>query len=113
MTILLYSALAVTGFGVIWALWGFNRLVDLEFSRFPDRWVADGRPNGGKLSRAQASFWRSGFARNRVISDWLVKTPGWVRGNPEAESLLARFRTGMVIMLGGVLTFFGVALLGT
>ena len=65
------------------------------------------------LSRAQASFWRSGFARNRVMVDWAVKTPTWAKGSPEAESLLACFRTDTGITLAGAVSFIAVALLGT
>jgi hypothetical protein len=113
MTALLYSALVAMAFGVLWGLSAFNRLVDLEFTEFPDRWAADGKPNGGRLSSAQASFWRSGFARHRVVHEWLVETPSWAKGHPKAKSLLARFRLGFAVMMAGVLTCIGVAILGT
>jgi hypothetical protein len=113
MTAILYVALAITSIGLIWGLDSFNRLVDLEFTQFHDRWVADGKPNGGRTSRAQASFWRSGFARNRLIGAWLLETPEWTRGNPAAASLLRCYRIGATILSIGVFFFIAVALLGT
>ena len=112
MTALLYSALVAMAFGVFWGLSAFNRLVSLEFTEFPDRWEADGRPNGGRLSGAQVSLWRSALARHRLVHEWLAKTPSWAKGHPEARSLLARFRLGIAVMMAGVLTCIGVAVLG-
>jgi hypothetical protein len=113
VTALLYVVLAVTAVGVVLGLESFNRLVDVEFTQFHDRWLADGRPNGGRLSRAQASSWRSGFARHHVFHEWLTATPEWAQGNAEAEKLLRRFRAGTIIVVLTVLVFGGVVVLGT
>ena len=113
MTALLYVVLAITAVGVLLGLESFDRLIDVEFTQFHDRWLTDGRPNGGRLSRAQASFWQSSFARHRVFHAWLTATPEWARGNAEAEKLLRRFRTGTIIVVLSVLIFGGVALFGT
>lgn len=113
MNVFLYVALGVTTAGVLFGLWCFDKLIDFEFARHHQEWVADGMPNGGRRSAAHASFWKSGFGRQHVFEKWLLSTPAWARGDGEAERLLRGFRLGAVVVLLGVSTFGAVVILGT
>lgn len=113
MTILVWSAFTLMAVGVIIGGLAFRRLVEIEFSHFHDQWLKDGRPVGGRGSRKAASFWRSGFSTYQTFNCWLIDTPAWVQESPKASASLRRFRLWTGIMMVGVLTFIGIALLGT
>jgi hypothetical protein len=76
-----------------------SQLIEVEYTEFRDHWLTDGRPVGGKGSRAEASFWVSGFSRNSVLNRWLLETPTWVRGHQRALQLLRTIRISAVAML--------------
>ena len=76
-----------------------SQLIEVEYTEFRDQWLADGRPVGGKRSRAEASFWVSGFSRSSVLNQWLLETPTWVRGHTHASQLLRTIRISAGAML--------------
>jgi hypothetical protein len=84
-----------------------SQLIELEYTEFREQWLADGRPVGGKGSRAEASFWLSGFSRRSVVLQWLLESPAWVQDHMRASQLLRRVRISagamFLSMLGLVL----------
>ena len=69
-----------------------SQLIEVEYTEFREQWLADGRPAGGKGSRAESSFWVSGSSRMSVLQRWLLETPTWVRGHRHASQLLRTLR---------------------
>jgi len=103
----LYVALGIAAIGLVGMTLAFNRLIDLEFTQFPEEWVSDGKPEGGKASRQEASFLWSGFSGWSCFHHWMFKSPDWVVGNREAETLLFRMRLWGAVFTAGLLVLIG------
>ena len=108
MTLLVYAAIGITCIGALVGRYSFDTLVDIEFERFPDQWLRDGKPSGGRLSSRAASFWRSGFAAQDCFYRWMTHEPAWADGSREAQVWLRRMRAGMAIMVVGLILIAGV-----
>lgn len=78
---------------VIFSMRTFDQLVRLEQERYPEQWVADGRPEArfGVRSKLVRPF-RSSFAAQKCNFVWLFVTPRWVREDVDARQLLRRMR---------------------
>ena len=113
MTVFVWFAVFLMAVGAIFSSLAFRRVVDVEYRRFHDEWLKDGKPIGGPASRKAASFWRSGFSTQRASNAWLVYTPAWVRESAEATAALRQFRIGTVVLVAGVLSAMAVALFAT
>jgi hypothetical protein len=98
-----YFLLIIASIGVIGSKLSFNKIVDFEFENFHEHWEIDGKPTGGKASRRQASFWKSGFANCSCFYYWIIWTPAWAKGQPEPEKWLRRLRLYTVIEMAGVI----------
>ena len=108
VVLIAFALMAPSG---VLAFLAFRRLIDIEFIHHHERWVLDGKPVGGPLSRRAASFWLSGFSTKFAYNTLLVSTPQWVRESPEALAAIRRFRRWSAVMMVGVLALIGVALL--
>jgi hypothetical protein len=103
---------AIWALGVILAVAGgagifvASQLIEVEYTEFREQWLADGRPTGGKGSRAESSFWVSGSSRMSVLQRWLLETPTWVRGHKHASQLLRTFRISAGAMFLSMLGLF-------
>ncbi len=90
---------------VIYAGILFDRLIRVESERFRDRWVADGKPSGILWRTDECSSLSSSIAGRRVIGEWLLASPSWVKSDPMLLSTLLRIRfclaAGVIIPLGG------------
>ena len=70
----------------------FDRLVKTEYAANRVAWEADGKPRGFYWNPPECSFFRSGWARNRLSFLWLFSTPSWASDSAECQSWLRRLR---------------------
>lgn len=113
ISLLAYIALAIAVIGMLGIRDRFVRLVDLEHGEFHDEWLKDGRPVGGRASRKEASFWRSGFATQRCFNSWLVGSPTWAMNHRGARRLLVGMRSWSILLIVGIAALGAIAILGT
>ena len=89
----------------VWAgaVLSFGRLVQLEFALYRDEWVKDGRPAGLMVFLPGAS----GLATTICTLKWVLRTPSWSAGDPQATKLVKRFRSLWLIWTTGLVLLFG------
>ena len=109
---LMYLALSITAVGGIAGEMFLEKLIDFEYTRFPNSWVGDGRPYGRKITRHETSFWTSGFSRIVVHYDWLFVIPWWAQESSEAKSLLRLYRLWAGVFLVGFGALLSIAFIG-
>ena len=108
MTLAIWIAFGLMVLGSVVTILSFRQVVEIEFTRFHDSWLADGKPVGGPKSRKAASFWRSRFSSQGLLHTWIFVTPAWAKQSPDAMGYFARGRIGAAMMLLGVLTLMAV-----
>jgi hypothetical protein len=69
----------------------FDRLVRLQYEHHRKDWLADGEPGGFLWSPADWEHGCSWWARSRVMTRWLFKTPTWI-SESSSRQLLKRYR---------------------
>ena len=90
------------------AFWLFNCLVRLEYERYPEEWVRDGRPPafygwGTWPPGARSLLVWGKFVMAAVSLRWLLRTRAWARQDEQAKWLLREFRIAHAISLIGTL----------
>jgi hypothetical protein len=83
------------GFYVValnFSITAFRRLVDYQYQNHKDKWEADGRPRGGKITHKELSFFGSDFASSLCSISWAVRRPDWL----SAGSFVEKFRIDMI-----------------
>lgn len=91
------------------AFWLYNCLVALEYDRYPEQWVRDGRPPYFMWYRRRPPGARSmllplgKFVMAAVSLRWLLRTPASARQDEQAKWLLRDFRIAHAISLYGTL----------
>jgi hypothetical protein len=103
MSVIAWIGWVSLGVGLIGSFIAFDRLVDIEYRLFPERWRADGRPYGGKETRRRATFVRSGLARSVLMTAWMDQPPAWVRESAAARALIQRLRLFNALTMAGLL----------
>ena len=78
---------------LIWAFNTFDSLIKLEYGKFHQQWITDGKPSG--------LFWRpagfrpslqGGIATQKSMLILLFKKPEWIASSAEACILLKKYR---------------------
>ncbi len=83
---------------LLWAFATWDRIIKLEFQKYPVEWQKDGKPPGyfwKTPPSAYSSYWdrlRAIWHRGWLISAWLFRSPAWARSDAKASGLLIRFR---------------------
>jgi len=108
MTIVIWLAFGLMAIGSFIEILSFRQVVEIEFTRFHDSWLADGKPVGGPKSRRAAPFWRSGFSTQIVLNAWLFVTPAWAKQSPDAMRHITRGRIGAGMIFLGIVTLMAV-----
>jgi len=96
------------------SFFAFDALVKREYGLHLEAWEADGRPYGmfwqpdGVEFRSRS---RRGRPTQRCMSVWLIRTPHWVREDPEAARLLSRMRWFTLAWYIGVIALAGLIVL--
>jgi hypothetical protein len=88
--IVFISALAV----LFYTFSSFDHLVRAEYESDRKAWEADGRPRGFFWEMPECTWFRSGWAGNRLGFIWLFTTPAWVANSETYRTWLKRFRIG-------------------
>ena len=98
------AGVILLSFGAVESRIALERIVDVQYHGRHAEWVAAGRPTGGDPTRHELSFWRSGFARDRVFWQWLLVPPGWITADPTSASALRSMRRAVAVSAVGVAT---------
>jgi hypothetical protein len=77
---------------LLWLLWTFNRLVQVEFERYPEQWRADGRPLFLPLRWDTRWTFRRWLATQRCALAWALRQPKWSHANSEVSKCARRLR---------------------
>ena len=101
VALLIVSWIAVVGIGCL----AFDKLMQLQYTRFRRSWEKDGRPFGifwvpPEVKRS--GFWAfigSSSAHKRAKFDWLFITPAWVKESAEARAWLYAYRVLFLVSL--------------
>ena len=76
----------------IWSLHLCDRIVMCEYHFHREDWERDGRPKGFYWKPKGETHLLGRFETRRLGYRWLLKTPEWMKGDPECLLLLKRFR---------------------
>jgi hypothetical protein len=78
---------------VIVAFLIYDRIIQLEATRFPAAWQQDGQPGG--IFRSPPHAKRE--TRSSAFFSWLFKTPSWARDDQQIRRLFWSFRILVII----------------
>ena len=67
-----------------------DRLIRLEFERYPDEWVKDGKPVGAFYRPAGTSLFQN--ASTWAVGKWARRPPQWILEDGDARIALKRYR---------------------
>ena len=70
----------------------FDRILRIEYERYPTEWEKDGKPAGFSYDPIQTPFKRSS-PMDRVFRKWLRTTPEWACHDPDAVRALRHLRS--------------------
>lgn len=70
----------------------FDAILDRQYRLHAAAWREDGRPWGFFRFVREAGFVEGCSARNKVMTEWLLRNPRWVQGDRAAIGLLHTFR---------------------
>ena len=71
----------------------YDRIIQLEATRYPAAWQQDGQPGG--IFRSPPHAKRA--TRSSPFFSWLFKTPGWARDDQQLRHLFWSFRILVII----------------
>lgn len=77
---------------LVYAFLMFNRVVRTEYETYRAAWEADGKPCGFFWRAPECTYFRSGWATNRLSFIWLFRTPSWAANSTDCRSWLKRLR---------------------
>jgi len=104
------AAFIVVGLSILfYAFLMFDRIVRLEYEMNRAAWEEDGNPYGFFWTAPECTWFKSGWARNRLSFVWLFSTPEWTLDSTDSRQYLKRFR--ICVLAWNVLVlcvFFGV-----
>ena len=94
MFIIVLFSIGIVGFAVCMMLMRehFQKLVDIEYLEFHNKWIEDGRPAGGRVTLSEQNFFLSGFSPSLVLVQWMFSTPRWAKGHTAAEFHLRKMK---------------------
>jgi len=78
---------------LIWAFNTFDNLIKLEYGKFHQQWIKDGKPSG--LYWRPADYHPSlqgGIATQKSMLILLFRKPGWIASSAQASNLLKKYR---------------------
>lgn len=84
----------------------FDRLLQIEFNRYPHQWLEDGASWGFFWKPPDASGSGSVMARHRLSLTWIFKTPAWMENDSEAQANLKQFRFYCLAWNLGIIAWF-------
>ena len=88
---------------LLYAIFNFDRLVKIEYQRYKEEWIKDGKPIGFFWRTPESSWLSSSFAMEKLTMQWLFKTPHWVNKDPEAMGRLRKLRRLVLFFNIGVI----------
>jgi hypothetical protein len=78
---------------LIWAFNTFDNMIKLEFGKFHQHWIADGKPSGlfWRPAGIRPSF-HGGIAAQKSMLIMLFKRPEWIASSAHGCILLKKYR---------------------
>jgi hypothetical protein len=104
MTIFLGIFLALMGV-LLFAFFNFDVLVRIEYRKYKDEWIIDGKPRGFFWKPPESTWFSSSIAMQKLSFRWLFKTPQWMSNDPEAIDRLKRLRLLVLIFNAGIVVW--------
>jgi len=83
----------------------FDRLIRIEYERYPLEWEKDGEPAGFGYDPIQTTFKRSS-PTEKVFRQWLRTTPEWTYHDPDAMRALHLLRSRYKVSVACFLLFY-------
>jgi hypothetical protein len=91
---------------LFYAFMSFDRLLKMQYQRYHQCWIADGKPAGFFWRASECDFILSQFSRLRLTFSWIFSTPKWAAGCYELLAILKRLRLAVIIWNLGILSWF-------
>ena len=70
----------------------FDRILELEYRRHQNEWIADRRPIGFRWRPPATGIVAGGLARSRVSRIWMARTPAWAAQDEDALELFREYQ---------------------
>jgi hypothetical protein len=105
MTIVLSIFIGLMGVLLV-AISNFDSLVKIEYRKYKDEWIIDGKPHGFFWRPSESTWFSSSIAMQKLSFRWLFKTPQWISNDPEAIYRLKRLRLFVLIFNIGIVIWF-------
>ena len=98
---------------LIWAFNTYDNLIKLEYEKFHQQWLKDGRPSGlyWRPDGYRPSF-QAGIATQKSMLLFLFKKPEWVAASGRASILLKKYRLLVLTWNVSILLWFFARLTG-
>jgi hypothetical protein len=83
----------------------YDKLIRIEYERFPLEWTKDRKPIGSFFVPPDSSLFWGSISRNRTYHRWLFSKPSWVRRDEDAEKFYKYYRITGLLSLTLILMF--------
>ncbi len=80
----------------------FDKLVQLEYNDYKEKWIEDHRPRGFFWEPSEPS---SSFAMKTLSMKWIFVSPSWVKESLDAKKYLRNLRIFVLIWNVGCIMF--------
>ena len=91
---------------LIRAFRNFDRLVQIQYDRYRQAWIADGEPSGFFWKPPEARHTGSNLAMQRLSLAWIFQAPDWMQNDSEARYFLKKLRFLFVAWNLGIVVWF-------
>ena len=109
ITITLFTVFLVV---LLFAFRNFDKLLEIEYLKYRDEWVKDGKPRGFFFWRPPESceYFSSAVAQQVLSVKWIFKPPGWSLKDIEAKTHQRNFRLFVLISWIVIVVLFVITL---
>jgi len=90
---------------LLFAFANFDKLVKIEYRKYKEEWMKDGKPRGFFWAPPQSTWFASSLAMQSLSLKWLFKAPEWVKNDFEAKETLRKIRLYVLIFNVGIIVW--------
>jgi hypothetical protein len=98
---------------LLFAFANFDRLVKIEYRKYREEWMKDGKPRGFFWGPPESTWFASSLAMQSLSLKWLFKTPEWVTNDFEAKATLRKLRLYVLVFNVGIIVWATVSMIIT
>ena len=92
------------------AFTNFDQLVKIEYNKYKEQWIKDGKPIGFFWRPPESNWFGSSIAMQRLSMRWIFRTPNWATGDPQAKIYLRKLRIFVLTWNVGMIIWFMVTM---